>query len=508
MNDDVIEVADRLWRGELAVTSLHPVGYQGNPRRGPRRGRLHPVVRQCVGFQDTTTAWSSSTPAPRSWRPSIHEEIRRWTDRPPRHGHLLPRPHRPRVRSSSLRERGRRARMASSGRRRPRGPSARDSTGTSCTAGYNAVINRRQFQIPGLCSGRPTTGIRTAPTRTVSTCKSVESTFELHHAKGETDDHTWTWVPEHRDSLLRRPVHLGLAQLRATPRRSSAFPSEWAAALREMVELGPEVLLPGHGFPVIGADRVRIALTETAELLESLVEQTLALMNAGRPARRDPPHRRSSEAPPRASLPAHRSTTSPSSSSGTSGGSTAGGTTGTRPRSGSKPAPRRRALASLELAALAGQAQASRRWQDGLWRCWRAQAASAGTPGQRTARGGSSSGTAPDWLFSTELRLAGHLAELAVLADPVGSRDPPGPLRGLCADGGSRAPSTMAKGIYRWAATGSDYSEDSQAGSRLSRWQRCCGRSRLSSASCSNTSAPGTGSNYLAPRCVWLVSTR
>ena len=48
-----------------------------------------------------------------------------------------------------------------------------------------------------------------------------------------------------------------------------------------MVALSPEVLLPGHGVPVVGADRVREALTSTAELLESLHEQTLAMMNAG-----------------------------------------------------------------------------------------------------------------------------------------------------------------------------------------------------------------------------------
>jgi alkyl sulfatase BDS1-like metallo-beta-lactamase superfamily hydrolase len=35
--------------------------------------------------------------------------------------------------------------------------------------------------------------------------------------------------------------------------------------------------------PIFGADRVRRALTETAEWLEALVEQTLALMNAGAP---------------------------------------------------------------------------------------------------------------------------------------------------------------------------------------------------------------------------------
>ena len=59
------------------------------------------------------------------------------------------------------------------------------------------------------------------------------------------------------------------------------YPREWAAALRRMLELEAEFLLPGHGFPVIGADRVRPALTDTADLLDSLVDQTLAVMNAG-----------------------------------------------------------------------------------------------------------------------------------------------------------------------------------------------------------------------------------
>ena len=59
------------------------------------------------------------------------------------------------------------------------------------------------------------------------------------------------------------------------------YPREWAAALRRMLQLDAEFLLPGHGFPVIGADRVRHALTDTADLLDSLVDQTLAVMNAG-----------------------------------------------------------------------------------------------------------------------------------------------------------------------------------------------------------------------------------
>jgi len=42
-------------------------------------------------------------------------------------------------------------------------------------------------------------------------------------------------------------------------------------------------MLPGHGLPVAGAERIRAGLADTAALLESLCEQTLDLMNEGAP---------------------------------------------------------------------------------------------------------------------------------------------------------------------------------------------------------------------------------
>jgi alkyl sulfatase BDS1-like metallo-beta-lactamase superfamily hydrolase len=65
------------------------------------------------------------------------------------------------------------------------------------------------------------------------------------------------------------------------PQKVQRFAIEWAAALRRMAALEPEVLLPGHGLPVIGAARVREALLDTADYLESLHAQTLAAMNQG-----------------------------------------------------------------------------------------------------------------------------------------------------------------------------------------------------------------------------------
>ena len=51
--------------------------------------------------------------------------------------------------------------------------------------------------------------------------------------------------------------------------------------MREMAALSAEVMLPGHGLPVLGADRIRTALTDTADLLQSLHDQAVALMNEG-----------------------------------------------------------------------------------------------------------------------------------------------------------------------------------------------------------------------------------
>src|SRR5207244_3154444 len=65
------------------------------------------------------------------------------------------------------------------------------------------------------------------------------------------------------------------------PQKVQRYAADWAVAMRTMAALDADVLMPGHGLPIIGADRVRRALSESAELLESLLDQTLTLMNDG-----------------------------------------------------------------------------------------------------------------------------------------------------------------------------------------------------------------------------------
>jgi glyoxylase-like metal-dependent hydrolase (beta-lactamase superfamily II) len=150
------------------------------------------------------------------------------------------------------------------------------------TQGWNTAINRRQFAIDLPQFSWP--GEYRDPDVTYAeqlTFTRGELTFELRHARGETDDATWTYVPE-RKVLHPGDLFIWAVPNAGNPQKVQRYLSDWATALREMAALRPEIMLSGHGLPIFGADRIVAALTDTAELLESVESQTLAIMNQGK----------------------------------------------------------------------------------------------------------------------------------------------------------------------------------------------------------------------------------
>ena len=144
--------------------------------------------------------------------------------------------------------------------------------------GYNGIINSRQF---GGSIRWPTDPL--PPTLAYSERLDLRvggQELRLVHARGETDDHTWVFLPESR-VLCTGDLFIWAAPNAGNPQKVQRFAIEWAGALRQMAALEPEFLLPGHGLPVVGAARVREALLDTASYLESLYQQTLAAMNQG-----------------------------------------------------------------------------------------------------------------------------------------------------------------------------------------------------------------------------------
>ncbi len=147
------------------------------------------------------------------------------------------------------------------------------------TDGYNAVINARQFGRGGTRFFddwiRPDRSYRLEDTVTYG-----DSTFDLHHGKGETDDHTWTWVPEHR-AIVAGDFFIWVFPNAGNPQKAQRYPREWAEALRAMAATGAELFLPAHGLPIGGQDRIQRVLLGVADTLDQLVADVLARMNAG-----------------------------------------------------------------------------------------------------------------------------------------------------------------------------------------------------------------------------------
>lgn len=158
------------------------------------------------------------------------------------------------------------------------------------TNGYNVDINRRQFGGVSKRSGVGVGGLQdflhpsvlwpTEEFRQDHTVEVGDITFEMHHAKGETDDHLWAWVPQHRALCVGDLVTWVFPNC-GNPQKVQRFPLEWAQALREMMTYGADWLLPAHGLPVHGPERVNTVLGDLASALELLTRETLEMMNAG-----------------------------------------------------------------------------------------------------------------------------------------------------------------------------------------------------------------------------------
>ncbi len=154
------------------------------------------------------------------------------------------------------------------------------------TNGWNKAINTRQFGRGGMVGGpdaafgpktwvRPDTSFRERMRLQVG-----ELTLELRHARGETDDHLYAWLPE-RKAIAVGDFVTWVFPNAGNPQKVQRYPLDWAQALREMSALGAELLLPAHGLPIAGASRIQRVLDDVASALEHVVNETLARMNAG-----------------------------------------------------------------------------------------------------------------------------------------------------------------------------------------------------------------------------------
>jgi alkyl sulfatase BDS1-like metallo-beta-lactamase superfamily hydrolase len=274
---EVLELAERAWQGELGEINVHPgkvlVGLEvldeGTAFMSAFSNALVLATGEGLVFVDTSSLFHAR---------AMFDAVRAWTDAPAHtgiytHGHVdhvfgLKHFHR------EAAERG--------------GQPIRILAHEACparfdryrlTGGYNGHINARQFGFPAPVF--PTE--YRYPDETIAAQRVLEigdTRIELFHDRGETDDGIWAWVPGRR-AIYTGDLFIWAAPNCGNPQKAQRYPREWAAALRKMAALEAEELFPGHGPPILGAERVQTALTDSARLLETITEQTLAMMNDG-----------------------------------------------------------------------------------------------------------------------------------------------------------------------------------------------------------------------------------
>jgi alkyl sulfatase BDS1-like metallo-beta-lactamase superfamily hydrolase len=278
----LLELADRLWEGTVSTEEQHPFAISGQAVEVADETYFVASFGNSVAFRTEDGLLVVDTGSPFT-ADQIQEAIRDWSDSRVTtivytHGHI------DHVMGAHLYDREARSRHDELPRVIGHRAVPLRFERYRLTAGYNATINARQF---GLSSLQWPTEYR-QPDELYDHTLSLKiggEAFELQHARGETDDHTWVWAPQ-RKVLACGDFFIWASPNAGNPQKAQRYPREWAVALRTMAELGAEILLPGHGLPVMGADRIRTCLLDAAALLESLVDQTLDLMNEGVPLER------------------------------------------------------------------------------------------------------------------------------------------------------------------------------------------------------------------------------
>src|SRR5882724_3782160 len=124
-----------------------------------------------------------------------------------------------------------------------------------------------------------------APTKTFKDSLDIEVAgvkLHLQHAPSETDDEIVVWVAESK-VLLTAEVIQGecfpnLHTLRGTKYRD---PVNWFKSIDKLRSFGAEHMVPSHGRPVSGRDKIEELLTSYRDAIQYVHDQTIRNMNKG-----------------------------------------------------------------------------------------------------------------------------------------------------------------------------------------------------------------------------------
>jgi alkyl sulfatase BDS1-like metallo-beta-lactamase superfamily hydrolase len=109
-----------------------------------------------------------------------------------------------------------------------------------------------------------------------------DKTFELYHARAETDDSVWVFVPEIKTAFVGDLIISGFPNI-GNPFKPTRFALSWAHALEAVRDKEPEMVIAHGGRAVYRGNRARELLDVTIEAIYSIHDQVVESINKGTP---------------------------------------------------------------------------------------------------------------------------------------------------------------------------------------------------------------------------------
>ena len=228
MTADILDLADRLWRGQNSTSDLHPVSHLGGLAEICDGIAFLPAQANMTVIRTEDGLILIDTGSPFAARAN-HDEVRGWTGERLStaiysHGHIdhacgVP------VWEAEAAERRWPAPIVLAHEALPR-----RFDRYKLTNGYNQIINQRRFSASGSCAGLRSTATRTGPTPDEMAVDVGGVQLTLRHEKRETDDHTVTWIPD-RHVLCSGDLFIWAVPNAGNPQKVQRYPREWGAGI-------------------------------------------------------------------------------------------------------------------------------------------------------------------------------------------------------------------------------------------------------------------------------------
>jgi len=113
--------------------------------------------------------------------------------------------------------------------------------------------------------------------------------FDLFSTPGETPDHLMVWIPAYKTAFIGDnyagagiPEPMSFPNIYALRGTKPRWALDWISSIDRVLALKPEVVLSGHGEPIIGNQEITRRLTRFRDAIQYVHDEVVKGMNAGK----------------------------------------------------------------------------------------------------------------------------------------------------------------------------------------------------------------------------------